>query len=554
MSIDAITTTRNRWLLHGAIAVGYALLSEFGLQLRLPPSGIAAFWPAAGLAVGAMTTVPRSERPWVAVDIFVACLSANLLHNSASISVAFAVANVLETILFVSVYGAITTRFRGFVFIAILAMIAAGVVGSAAGGFAAAASIAIIVDGPLLLVWRDWLISDLMGVLIVAPVLLLGRDSFRAQTAAPTEFGAIVGALVLIVGTVFGVYRGTSVVMIELGYLALPVLMWAALRTDVRRTASLGIGVALAATWLTAHGRGPFVLTAGSERDPLVAVQIFLVMMSLSSVLMALVAARSREAESVAIRQQSEIRELGIANEVSRLEAELHRGRRLESVGRLAGGITHDFNNLLGVILNYSAALSRSAEPASKSQRDADQIYQAAQRGSDLTRQLLLYSRSESSEPDRTDIERLVIDIVGMIQGTMRSAVSIVVTTHGPAWSMVDRSRVEQALVNLLINARDAIDHVSPDGFGEIQVTLDTTSAGHRLTVLDNGCGMSDAVLAQATEPFFTTKPPGKGSGLGLATAYATAAEFGGRMDVSSTLGEGTAIVWELPVSEAPTS
>ena len=141
-----------------------------------------------------------------------------------------------------------------------------------------------------------------------------------------------------------------------------------------------------------------------------------------------------------------------------------------------------------------------------------------------------------------------------MIQGTMRSAVSIVVTTHGPAWSMVDRSRVEQALVNLLINARDAIDHVSPDGFGEIQVTLDTTSAGHRLTVLDNGCGMSDAVLAQATEPFFTTKPPGKGSGLGLATAYATAAEFGGRMDVSSALGEGTAIVWELPVSEAPTS
>ena len=136
MAIDPTPATRDRWQLHTVIAVGYALLSEFGLQLKLPPSGIAAFWPAAGLAVGAMTMVRRAERPWVAVDIFLGCLFANLLHNSASLSLAFSVANLIETVVFVVVFDAITIRFRDVAFLPILALIAAGAIGPCAQLFA----------------------------------------------------------------------------------------------------------------------------------------------------------------------------------------------------------------------------------------------------------------------------------------------------------------------------------------------------------------------------------------------------------------------------------
>ena len=259
--------------------------------------------------------------------------------------------------------------------------------------------------------------------------------------------------------------------------------------------------------------------------------------------------------------------------EQDQLRAQLAQSQRLESLGQLAGGIAHDFNNLLGVIQNYAAfvgeTLSTRAQdfPAdsrlAEARIDIEQIQSAAERAARLARRLLAFARRETIQPEVIDLNALVRDIELLLTHTIGEHVSLK-TELDPELPPIeaDRGQIEQILVNLTVNARDAM----PDGG---TVTIDTAAflvdganaechptlePGHhvRLRVSDTGTGMSAEVLDRAFDPFFTTKPTGEGSGLGLATVYGIVTQSDGSVRLSSELGVGTTVTVLLRAATAP--
>ncbi|MBV9835079.1 MAG: hypothetical protein JO055_11770 [Alphaproteobacteria bacterium] len=242
------------------------------------------------------------------------------------------------------------------------------------------------------------------------------------------------------------------------------------------------------------------------------------------------------------------------------MESALRQSQKMESIGHLASGIAHDFNNLLMVVVgNAEAALDDIAHdnPA----RPAVQtIQEAAERGAELTKQLLAFSRSQVLSPMRVDIRMLVEGMRSMLQRTLGSTVDVVIRDHAdPSTAFVDPSQVEHALMNLAINARDAM----PDG-GELtiavaDVDLDAGDLAHqptlkpgryvRLSVSDTGVGMPPETVRRATEPFFTTKETGQGVGLGLSIVYGIAQQSGGYVSIDSTPGRGTTVNVFLPAA-----
>ncbi len=245
--------------------------------------------------------------------------------------------------------------------------------------------------------------------------------------------------------------------------------------------------------------------------------------------------------------------------EAKQLRAELHEAQKLETVGQLAGGVAHDFNNLLAVILHSAdfALAELDGHPAAAEVRE---IRAAADRAATLTRQLLAFSRRDVAQPRAFDVN----DLLGSLDWLLRRAVGEGITVEAelapdlpPAHA--DPNLIEQVLLNLAVNARDAM----PDGgVLRLRTTLQRIDAeragGHadfapgrylRVDIVDEGTGMSDRVRRRAFEPFFTTKPQGAGTGLGLATTYGIVKQMGGHVEIESEVGRGTAITLYLPVA-----
>jgi PAS domain S-box-containing protein len=239
------------------------------------------------------------------------------------------------------------------------------------------------------------------------------------------------------------------------------------------------------------------------------------------------------------------------------LERQLHQAERLDSLGQLAGGIAHDFNNLLGVITGYAAFVLDELPTDHPCRTDIDNIDQAARRGAALTRQLLIFSRLQPTHPEQLDLNHIVTEIERLLRRTIGEDIDFVLHTQPNLDNVtIDGSRLEQIVMNLVVNARAAM----PDGG---RLTIETTiiddqsgpptnielPAGRLvcLTVADTGCGMTAEVKRRAFEPFFTTKGVGQGSGLGLATVYGAVNEAGGKISVWSEPGHGTRISIYLP-------
>ncbi len=247
--------------------------------------------------------------------------------------------------------------------------------------------------------------------------------------------------------------------------------------------------------------------------------------------------------------------------EQQRLDHELRQAERLDSLGHLAGGIAHDFNNLLAIITAYASDITDELGEAHPSHPDILRISHAAERAAALTRQLLIFSRLEPSQPEVLDLNQVVADTEQLLQRTIGEDITFT-TDLDPDLPPVtiDRSKLEQVIVNLVVNARAAMT----DG-GRLTVTTthlipaaaagetDPAAAGTvSLTVTDTGCGMPPDVVARAFEPFFTTKGPGNGTGLGLATAYGVITEAGGDIHIDSLPGRGTTITVLLPSADLP--
>ena len=246
-------------------------------------------------------------------------------------------------------------------------------------------------------------------------------------------------------------------------------------------------------------------------------------------------------------------------------EAQLRQAQKVEGIGQLAGGIAHDFNNLLTVINSYSDMLLGEAGFDHPFARNGlDQIKEAGYRAALLTRQLLAFSRRQVLEPKVMDLNEVVSNIVKLLRRLIGEDIALVLCLHPTLGRVkVDAGQMEQIIMNLAVNARDAM----PDG-GEMtietmKVELDAASTRTHpsikpgsyimLAVSDTGCGMDVDTQAHIFEPFFTTKEPGKGTGLGLATVYGIVEQSGGKIDVHSTLGQGTTFKLYLPRVEGVT-
>ncbi len=241
------------------------------------------------------------------------------------------------------------------------------------------------------------------------------------------------------------------------------------------------------------------------------------------------------------------------------LEEQLRQAQRLEAVGRLAGGIAHDFNNLLTVIGGFSALLEAEIPPESRGREFLEEIKGAAERSAQLTRQLLAFSRKQILKSESLDLNQVVSSVERMLRRLIGEDVEVV-TELGPDAGPVlaDRGQIEQVLMNLAVNARDAMQQGGTITVSTAPATITPEwAAGYpyrvvpgeyvRLSVRDTGSGMPDEVLAHLFEPFFTTKEPGKGTGLGLSTVYGIVKQSGGYVWVRSAVGEGTVFDIFLP-------
>ena len=247
------------------------------------------------------------------------------------------------------------------------------------------------------------------------------------------------------------------------------------------------------------------------------------------------------------------------------LEAELQQAQKIEAIGRLAGGVAHDFNNILGVILGYGELAESELAPGSPAREQVAEMVQAAQRAADLTRQLQAFSRKQVLQPRRLDLNELVANAHKMLARLIGEDIAVVVR-QAPELGTVraDPGQIDQILLNLAVNARDAM----PEGgtltleTADVDLREDDAAIGRptirpgryvMLAVSDTGVGMDAETQRRLFEPFFTTKPAGKGTGLGLATVYGIVKQSGGYIWVYSELGLGTSFKIYLPrVDELP--
>jgi two-component system, cell cycle sensor histidine kinase and response regulator CckA len=259
--------------------------------------------------------------------------------------------------------------------------------------------------------------------------------------------------------------------------------------------------------------------------------------------------------------QQGDSFAISVARDVTerrRLEAQLQQVQKMEGIGRLAGGVAHDFNNLLTVMTGYGEIARENLSPADPAHEDLGELLKAAERASDLTRQLLAFARKQAIEPRILNINDLILDMGRLLRRLIGEDIELI-TLPAPNLGQVkvDRGQIEQVVVNLAINARDAM----PDG-GKLTIetknaTLDElyaqlhleVSAGDYilLAISDTGVGMNAEVQSHLFEPFFTTKAAGKGTGLGLATCYGIIKQHSGSISVYSEVGHGTIFKIYLP-------
>ena len=299
-------------------------------------------------------------------------------------------------------------------------------------------------------------------------------------------------------------------------------------------------------TWLVASSVR-YALVAGQIRQSAIA-QLGLTAMLLLAVPLAgwLIARRERQVQL----------------EQRRLERRLAESQKMEAIGKLAGGVAHDFNNMLTAILGYASMIQEDAPPKSAIRDQAMQIRRAAENAAALTQKLLAFSRKQVLHSDPVDFRSMLGNLLPLVRGVIGEAITVSTQIGEDLWPILaDPAQLEQSIVNLAINARDAMPRGgtlqisarnAPRPTGERRPDADVKPGEYvQVTITDTGSGMDEATRTRMFDPFFTTKAPGKGTGLGLSTVYGFVRQCGGYIGVMSTPGQGTSIELLLPRADA---
>ncbi len=248
--------------------------------------------------------------------------------------------------------------------------------------------------------------------------------------------------------------------------------------------------------------------------------------------------------------------------ERKRLEEQLRQATKMEAIGRLAGGVAHDFNNMLTAIRGYSELLIQDLPGGDRKRRQAEEILKAAERAASLTQQLLAFSRRQVIQPKTVDLNALLTNLMGMLRRVIGEDIRLVAHLDPGLWPvMADPGQLEQVVLNLAVNARDAMPQGGVLTIETANVWEEASGQGEpaagspgvvQLTVRDTGSGMDAGTLARIFEPFFTTKELGRGTGLGLATVYGIVQQSGGTISADSAPGRGTIFTVRFPRAQAP--
>lgn len=400
--------------------------------------------------------------------------------------------------------------------------------------------------------WLAWWLGDVTAALVITPVLVLWATSFpRSFAWRPLVESIAVFATAAAVGTVAfsplladGANRGPLA-----AFCVLP-LLWAALRRGPRDTATVAAILTGIAIWGTVLG-GPL---ARSMRDEPLLLVAFLIGTMVPSLTLA---------ADAAVRKRGERLLRDASRELEQARAQFAQAQKMEAVGQLTGGVAHDFNNLLTVILGNLAMAQRQLDswteaPAERLRRVINNAVRGAQRATAITQRLLAFSRKQPLDPKPLNINKLLDDMADFMRRSLGETVGLDIVPADDLWSVeADPGQLEAALLNLAVNARDAMPEAG-------RLTIMTGNAvlseeycdrhdelipGQyvQIAVSDTGSGMSKEVLERVFEPFFTTKEAGQGTGLGLSQVYGFVKQSGGHIQIESRPGEGTTVRIYLP-------
>lgn len=531
------------------LGLGYFALAWVSVQLTPYAGGVAYVWPAGGVALAILLLAPRRHWLYILSAVFAAnALNALAGGHTLEVAVLFAVPNVLVAggsawlLLRLSGRPATLANVRGVLVFTLVAAVGMNALAAVLG----AAVPSFFYGRDFLIEWRVWWVSEALGVLLVAPLILVWSNArpgdwssvppLRILEATAVALGTAITAQIA-----FGALPGPSGAVVPLSHLITPFLVWAALRFHMRGAASAVAVAALVALWNTASGNGPFAAAHAHGAESVLHLQEYLAVVTATALLVG-----------------------ALVRERAVLDAQLREAQKLEALGTMAGGIAHDFNNILGAILGFGEMAAERAGDNPRLRQPIAAILDAGRRGKALVDQILAVSRRAPQGRTALAPATVLREVHDLLAGSVPPGVMLQLRVQDEHVRILgDATRLHQLVMNLATNGIDAM----PAG-GSLQLRLDTqtidapTMLSHgRLVpgrygvigVSDTGSGISPQVLKRIFEPFFTTKGPGHGTGLGLALVYAITKEMNGAIELVTRTGKGTTVEVYIPaVAAAP--